>query len=195
MRTTLVALCLLVGVPTVVAAEDPGRKLQGEERVSHYLRAMAHKSAAIVAEAKARYAKAPDAHKRAPLEAALGLPLPPRVRAYVAGELGRLADERSAPVLQKWSVRDPKASVRAASVDALKKIDARGTAHALSRALRSRILSDRVRAAEALGRLGELSAVPHVLLHWSARAGDFPRAYFEQINQISYVADFDVEIA
>ena len=189
MRAALVPLCLLI--PLGVASASPSE----EHKVANYLRGMAHRSSAIVDEARARYAKTPDAHKRAPLEKALTLRLPPKVRAFCAEELGRMAHKRSADVLLKSAIRDPDAIVRGAAADALRRVQAPDAVRALSRTLRSRLTSDRIRAAHALGRLGDVAAVPHVLYRWSARSGDFPRVYFQQVNQLSYIQDFDVEVA
>ena len=53
----------------------------------------------------------------------------------------------------------------------------------------------RQHAAEAIGRLGDVMGMGYVLHRWHATSGDFPRAYFATINQVSYIQDFDVEVA
>lgn len=197
MRMALPLFCLLAAPWVAVSAlgAEPGARTDGETRVAHLVRGMAHRSEPIVAEAQRRYADAPDADKRVPLEAALAARLPKAVRAFCVRELGRLADGRSAPVLLKTAVRDAEASIRSAAVRALRGIDAPNKVAHLARALRSRRTSDRVHAAHALGELGDITAAPHVLYRWSARSGDFPRGYFAQTKQLSYVGDFDVEVA
>ena len=67
--------------------------------------------------------------------------------------------------------------------------------HPLGRALNSRYANVRVRAAEALGGLGDVMAAPYLITRWEKRSGDFPRAYFANVRQISYIQDFDVEVA
>ena len=102
MKKALPVVCLLGALlvaGTGHAKED--ESAAAEMRITHLLRGMAHRSDAIVAEAKARYAKAADAHKRKPLEAMLALPLKKALRSFCVNELGRLADKRSLPVLAK----------------------------------------------------------------------------------------------
>ena len=48
---------------------------------------------------------------------------------------------------------------------------------------------------KALGRIGDGSAAPYLVARWEKRSGAFPRAFFAQVDQFSYLQDFDVEVA
>jgi hypothetical protein len=80
-------------------------------------------------------------------------------------------------------------------VDALRSIDSPDTVHPLGRALASRYAEVRQHAAEALGRLGDVMGMGYVLHRWHATSGDFPRVYIATLSQVSYIQDFDVEVA
>ncbi len=120
---------------------------------------------------------------------------PPSLRIYAAGRLATLGDERAARPLLHKLVREPKAEVRAAFAGALRRMGARDAVRILGRALWSRNPTTVRNAAEALGELGDEAAIPYVIRKWSGRSGDFPRVYFTQVNQRSYIQDFDVEVA
>jgi hypothetical protein len=85
--------------------------------------------------------------------------------------------------------------VRHAAAVALREIGEPSTVHPLGRALNSRSSDVRVRAAEAIATLGDEVGAAYVIYRWEKRSGDFPRAYFANIRQISYIQDFDVEVA
>ena len=188
MHKTWLTLCLLLATPPVHASPP-------STPVEHLIRGMAHRSPAIVAQARARYEQVPLAQRRAGLERALAQTLPPAQRRFCATELGRIADTRSAPALMRLAVRDPVVSVRKAATKALRACKSATTVRQLVRGLDSSSLTHRIRTANALGALGDVSAVPHILVRWDMRSGNFPRAHFTQVNQISYVQDFDVEVA
>ena len=99
------------------------------------------------------------------------------------------------PALLARTVEDPVEEVRHAAADGLRALGTPGTVHPLGRALWSRDATIRVRAAEALGRIGDVAAAPYLVARWEKRSGAFPRAVFAQIDQFSYIQDFDVEVA
>jgi hypothetical protein len=166
----------------------------GEERVLGLLAMIAGENPDLVREARRRMATEEDRFKLAPLAKALRCN-PVSLRLYVAEELGRLANPLAVPALLKRAIDDPEPDVRAAVVDALREIGEPSTVHPLGRALESRYEQVRVRAAQALGRLGDEVGAAYVIKRWELRSGDFPRAYFAQLRQISYIQDFDVEVA
>jgi len=166
----------------------------GEARVRTLLERLASEDEATVTQARRRLAMEDDRFKLAPMAMALRVE-PPSLRLYVAHELGRLGDTRAIPALLKRAIYDPDEQVREAVVDALKTIDSPDTVHPLGRALGSRTVEVRQHAAEAIGRLGDVMGMGYVLHRWHATSGDFPRAYFATINQVSYIQDFDVEVA
>ena len=61
--------------------------------------------------------------------------------------------------------------------------------------LRSARSEDRVAAAQDLGRLGDRRAVPILVGAWGRGESHAVGGYFAQVRQLSYVRDFDVEVA
>ncbi len=120
---------------------------------------------------------------------------PSSLRVYAAGRLAKLDDERAAQPLLHRIVREPKAEVRLAFADALRRRGAKQSVAVLGRALWSKDERIAQRAAEALGVLGDRAAMAYLVARWSARAGDFPKSYFTQMQQNNYLQDFDVEVA
>lgn len=180
------------------AATRPQREAaeqkKGEQRVLGLLGMIASRIPERVSKGKRLMAVEPDRFKLAPLAQALRCD-PPELRIYAAQELGRMGDPLGGPALLKRAIYDKDADVRRAVVAALRDIGSPSTVHPLGRALNSRFRDVRIRAAEALGMLGDELAYPYVIKKWEGRAGDFPRVYFAQTNQISYIQDFDVEVA
>ena len=179
-------------------ATRPGRDTReqkmGEAKVWACLAAVASDDAARVRRGRRQLATLPAAHQLAPLARALRCE-PSRLRVFAAESLARLGDPLAVPALLKRAVDDPEEQVRRAAADALRTIDAPGTLHPLARALWSSDSTVRVRAAEALGHIGDVAAAPYVVARWEKRSGAFARAYFTQIDQFSYIQDFDVEVA
>jgi HEAT repeat protein len=167
---------------------------EGEARVTGLLSLIASQVPEKVAEGRRRMALEDARFKLAPLAKALRC-RPASLRIYAAEELGRLADLLAVPALLKRAVYDDEATVREAVVAALREIGSPDTVHPLGRALDSRFRDVRVRAAEALGMLGDELAYPYVIKKWEGRSGDFPRVYLSTVRQISYIQDFDVEVA
>ncbi len=120
---------------------------------------------------------------------------PASLRVFAARTLARLADPLAVPALLKRAVEDPDADVRHECALALREIGAPSTIYPLGRALDSRYAEVRAHAAEAIATLGDELGMGYVLVKWEKRSGDFPRAYFASIRQISYIQDFDVEVA
>jgi len=166
----------------------------GEKRVLSLLAKIASEVPEKVSAARRQMALIDARFKLAPLALALRAQ-PASLRIYAAEELGRLADPLSVPPLLKRAIYDEEKDVRIAVVSALKEIGLPSTVHPLGRALDSRKRDVRVRAAEALGLLGDELAYPYVIKKWEGRAGDFPRVYFSTVRQIAYIQDFDVEVA
>jgi hypothetical protein len=128
-------------------------------------------------EAEQAVAPAPAAAPDTPAVAA-----PSRAEIATRAVVQRLLDER-----------DPAA--RKALVASAKRLDAACALDLFVTALEKGGDVHRVRAAEALGELGDLRAASALVTHWEARSGNFPRVYFAQMTQRSYIQDFDVEVA
>ncbi len=180
------------------AATRPQREAadqkKGEQRVLAYLGMIASRVPERVTKGKRLMAVEADKYKLAPLAKALRCE-PASLRIYAAHELGRMGDPLAAPALLKRAIYDKDADVRKAVVAGLRTIGSPSSVHPLGHALDSRFRDVRVRAAEALGMLGDELAYPYVIKKWEGRSGDFPRVYFAQAKQISYIQDFDVEVA
>ena len=175
-------------------AREAAEQQAGEQRVIGLLSAIANGDPERQQAARRRMALEQKRFKLAPLAKALRCE-PAALRVYAAEELGRLDDPLAVPALLKRAIYDPDANVRVAVVDALREIDEPSTVHPLGRALDSRYADVRVRAAEAIGRLGDEVGAAYLIKKWEARSGDFPRVYFTTMRQISYIQDFDVEVA
>ena len=167
---------------------------EGEARVLGLLAMIASGEEAKVAKAKRLMATEPAKYKLAPLAKALRCE-PAALRIYAAQELARLGDPLAAPALMKRAIYDKDKAVRTATVEALREIGSSSTVHAFGRALESRFRDVRVHAAEALGILGDELAYPYIIKKWEGRSGNFPRSYFSSARQVSYIQDFDVEVA
>ena len=166
----------------------------GEDRVLRCLSLIATEQEERAREGRRLLALEEARFQLAPLAQALRC-RPTSLRLFAAEALGRLGTPLAVPPLLKRAIEDPEASVRAAAADALRAIGEPSTVHPLGRALQSRYVDVRVRAAEALARLGDEVGAAYVVRRWEARSGDFPRAYFTTVRQISYIQDFDVEVA
>ena len=170
------------------------KQLAGEKQVWSLLERIASEDEATVRDAHRKLAGLADPFKLAPMAKALRVE-PLSLRLFAAKELGRLGDERAIPALLKRAIYDPEAKGREGAVDALKAIHSPATIGPLARALNSRYADVRVHAAQAIGRLRDVAGMGYVMHKWVGRSGDFPRSYIATLNQLSYIQDFDVEVA
>jgi len=117
------------------------------------------------------------------------------VREASAAGLGVKGDEGAARTLLQLAVKDPKAEVRASAARSLRALGLREVAKPLVRSLDSANAQIRMNAADALGILGDKVGVETLVrrVHWVA--GPSSRVNFQSLNQVSYVSDYDVEIA
>jgi len=117
------------------------------------------------------------------------------VRLLAAQELGRLGNRRALKPLVRRAVNDPVASVREASVDAAKAIGDANLVAPFVTALGSEDANTRIRAADAIARLGDVRGIRYLVWKFEAHGGGGPRAYSFFANQLTYIQDFDVEVA
>ncbi len=117
------------------------------------------------------------------------------VRAASAAGLGLKNDEGVVRTLLQLAVKDPSAEVRTAAVKSLKAVDIPEVASPLIRCLDAECPAVRMAAADALGGMGTRTSVETLIrkVHWVA--GPSNRANIQVLNQISYIGDYDVEIA
>jgi hypothetical protein len=98
-------------------------------------------------------------------------------------------------VLARAAVRDADAAVRAAAVASLRRARVARPARLVLPALGSPNATTRTRAAEALGALGDEGAVGPLVARLLVSGGSGQQVYIAQTNQITFVSDFDVEVA
>ena len=156
-----------------------------------------------------RAAEGPDRARKFALEALEGLPVDTLARpALRALRRGTPAERRlAATLLARWgdvdavrplinaAIRDREKSVRAAAVTALKDIDHPDTMRPFARAMFSDTPIIRTNAAEALGSFGGAVAVEWIIRRLQSGGGPGGRNNLFVGRQLSYISDFDVEIA
>jgi hypothetical protein len=117
------------------------------------------------------------------------------VRVYSANELGRLKDRRGLRPLIWRTLHDPDAAVRSASLAAAKSVGDPNLLAPLVSAMWASNAQVRMNAAEAVGNAAVPIGVRYLVYRFEAHGGGAPRTYFETINQVSFIQDFDVEVA
>jgi len=117
------------------------------------------------------------------------------VRLRAVDGLEKLNDSDALPPLYKRAIFDQDESVRDAAVSAIKATDAEGKPGPFLRALNSPFDRVRVAAVKALGNLGDARAVGPMVTRYQVVGGSGQSVYISQTNQISFVQDFDVEVA
>jgi len=117
------------------------------------------------------------------------------VRLRAIGGLGALNDKDTLPALYQRAIFDLDEEVRHAAVEAIKATDAEGKIGPFVKALGSAFTPVRVNAATALGTLGDANAVGPLIARFQVAGGSGQSVYITQVNQISYIQDFDVEVA
>jgi hypothetical protein len=128
-----------------------------------------------------------------------------RIRAGTAPAAGQdqAVSGRQAPAaaddvnfLVMRTVSDASEPVRATSVRAVRELGMAGAAvDQIGPLMRHRSDAVRMRAAEALGNLGEPRGVEYLLTALSGGGGSSPRGHVAFLDFTSYIRDFDVEVA
>ncbi|MHC4922488.1 MAG: HEAT repeat domain-containing protein [Planctomycetota bacterium] len=177
------------------APKDEKARVRAEEdRARKLIETMATGRDAAVRTAKKALSGVEDGAKVAPLAFALRAKSAD-VRMYAAKELGRIGDRRTLKALVTRSLKDPVEEVRLAAFEAAKAFGDGELLAPYARALFS-VPNDKVRAAaaQAIGLNGDLRGV-EILVYRIEGHGGGPRAYFYSANQLSFIQDFDVEVA
>jgi hypothetical protein len=117
------------------------------------------------------------------------------VRLRAVGGLGALNDKEALPALYQRAIFDTDEEVRHAAVDAVKATDAERKIGPFVKALGSAFTPVRVNAAQALGWMGDADGVGPIIARFQVVGGSGQSVYIAQVNQISYIQDFDVEVA
>ena len=118
----------------------------------------------------------------------------PAVRVVAAQALADLGDEAALRRLLFSAVRDTDGEVRREATEAARSLGHPDAAVPLIKALASENEHIVAHAAEALGALGDRRALAYVVKRLHS-GGSSPRSFVAFLNQISYVRDYDVEIA
>lgn len=119
----------------------------------------------------------------------------PAVRRTAAELLPAYRSAESVRPLLRSALLDTDETVRTAAVAALKTLDEPGTLFPMVRALASANPSIRMNAAAAVGGLGDVRGIEYLIRTLGQNWGPSPRVNIEVLNQVSYIRDFDVEIA
>jgi HEAT repeat protein len=120
----------------------------------------------------------------------------PGSRVAAAGILARVKDDTDVlRPLMRSAVLDRAPDVRSAASEALRTIGNPDVVRPLARAMWSALPEVRGHAAEALGTIGGASAVEWLITRCSSSGGPGGRANLFVGTQVTYVSDFDVEIA
>lgn len=117
------------------------------------------------------------------------------VREFAARELGRIKDRRALKTLLHRGIYDKDEGVRAAAVDAAVAIGDDNLAAPMVKALGSESSDTRMNAAQALARIGNRASVRYLVWKIESAGGGGPRTYSFFGNQLTYIQDFDVEVA
>jgi hypothetical protein len=149
---------------------------------------------AVRARAMAAVERLDAAHRLRPLSIAARIKYKD-VRLRAIEGLGRLDSKDALPALYKRAIFDTDEEVRAAAVAAIKATNAEGKPGPFVQALNSPFDRVRVAAVKALGNLGDERAVGPLVARYQVVGGSGQSVYLSQTNQISFIQDFDVEVA
>jgi hypothetical protein len=153
-----------------------------------------NKDPAVRGRAMATIERLDQGHRLRPLSIAARIKFKD-VRLRAVDGLGRLDDKDSLPALYKRAIFDTEEDVRDAAVAAIKATKAEGKPGPFVRALNSPFDRVRIAAVKALGNLGDERAVGPLVARYQVVGGSGQSVYISQTNQISFIQDFDVEVA
>ncbi len=117
------------------------------------------------------------------------------VRLLASKELGRIGNRRALRPLLHRVIHDPSEDVRHAAMDAARSIGDANLIAPLVKALGSENETTRMHAAEGLARARDVRGVRYLVYRFEAHGGGAPRAYSMFANQLTFIQDFDVEVA
>ena len=117
------------------------------------------------------------------------------VRASSAAALGVKGDEGVVRTLLQLAVKDSSPEVRVAAARSLRAVALPEILQPLMRALYAESPAVRMNAADALGIYGSKTSVETIIRRVMWVAGPSNRANIQVLNQVSYISDYDVEIA
>jgi nitroreductase len=182
----------LLPVEAEAAARAPAAVVVKDATLASTMRTAARGEPALAHAAAVTLART-DPAARLPVAAVLLRDADPAVRTWACGHLASLGDESALRPLLVSAIRDRDADVRAAAVKASASFGHDDVLYPFLRELGSENPAFVANAAHALALLGDPRAI-HVLVRRISH-GSSPRAVVEFGSQISYVSDYDVEVA
>ena len=135
-----------------------------------------------------------DRCKVEPLTYALRYPAE-NVRAFAARELGRIGDRRALRPLIHRSLLDASEPVRDAALASVKMFNDPNILAPYVNALFSESPVLQANGARAIGDLGDIRGVYYLIYKYSAHGGGHTRSHIYNATQLSFIQDFDVEVA
>jgi hypothetical protein len=175
-------------------AEEKARRVEAQTKASKLLKAYGSSKPAERKFAADALAGVDDKYKVEPF--AWGLRSGNvAVRTFSAKELGRIGDRRGLRPLIWRALHDPDAGVRSTAVAAAKSIGDPNLLAPFVSAMWSSNEKVRANAATGVVELGDTLAVRYLVYRFEAHGGGAPRCYFTSVSQLSFIQDFDVEVA
>jgi hypothetical protein len=178
----------------LLPATEKARKAEGEKKARKILKGMLKGGPKVERISMKAMEGIKDRYKVEPLTYALRYPSE-TVRVYAAKELGRIEDRRSLRPLIHRSVIDPSSTVREVAFEAVMKFDDPNLLAPYAKAMNSKNQAVRINAAKAVGGLGDIRGVEYLVYRLSAHGGTAQRSHIYLATQLSFVQDFDVEVA
>ncbi|MEN8148321.1 MAG: HEAT repeat domain-containing protein [Planctomycetota bacterium] len=178
----------------LLPATERKRKAEAQAKVRKLLKQMVAGGAKVERIATKALAGVKDNYKVEPLAYALRYPAE-NVRVFAAKELGRIQDRRALQPLIHRSVIDPSETVREVALDAALAYQDPNLLAPYVKALNSKHQPVRINAAEAVGGLGDVRGIQYLVYRMSAHGGGLNRSHIYLANQLSFIQDFDVEVA
>jgi len=123
----------------------------------------------------------------------------PESRSFSAWALGEAKNPRAIGALSRRALFDENEVVRRTAVDSLRKISAGRNEPAVIqpflKSLKSPEFGTRIRAARALGDIGDRRAIRYLVQTLTTTGGPSPRVNIFSGRQIAYIRDYDAEVA
>jgi len=175
-------------------AQEKARRTEEQAKVGKLLRAYGDSPGAARKFATDALAGVDDKYKLEPLAWALRSKTPD-LRKYAAAELGRIGDRRGLRPLMWRTLHDPDEGVRKASIAAAKSIGDPNLLAPLVSGLWAANEQVRMNAAQAIAETSIPIGVRYLVYRYEAHGGSTQRVYYTNIKQVSFIQDFDVEVA
>ena len=175
-------------------AQEKARRVEEQEKARKFLRTYGSSDGAARTYAASALSGLEDKYKLEPLAWALRSKSAD-LRKFAAGELGRIGDRRGLRPLVWRALHDPDETVRKASVAAAKAIGDENLLAPLVAGMWSANQQVRTNAVQAVSETSIPIGVKYLVYRYEAHGGSTQRVYYTNIRQVSFIQDFDVEVA